>query len=116
MDVIISAPQAGGKTRAAMILATGYLNAPSWNAAQPDVLTIDGPDKMGETPTALADLIQAVKAEVVIFDGAITDAGRLRHAIEGVKIYRQRAPLRNSLLAIYCEQHGTNAVVLQFPK
>lgn len=114
MDVIISAPQGGGKTRAAMVLATGYLNAPSWNHIATSVLTIDSPDKLGDSPGTLADLIEASKAEVVIFDGSITSPKNLQHAVRAVQRYRNRCIHPDALLAIYIEQHGARAVSLQF--
>lgn len=117
MDVIISAPQGGGKTTAAMHLATGYLNATSWNTARPNVLIFDVGPLATLTPEQIADTIRVSSAPVVMFDGSITSNADFLVAIQAVKLARNaqdKAPYTRDLLAIYCEQHGTGAVVLQF--
>lgn len=106
MNVIISAKQGAGKTTAARILATGYLNATSWNAAEKETLVVT----MMNSGYVEDDIIQAIldyKCRVIVFDGCLTSARNLFTALNSVQVYREKHETKDTarpLLAIFIEQ------------
>jgi len=108
MDIIISAPQGAGKSELARKIASIYLDLPLRNLIE----TIN--KFPSESYQVVGDYIKHTGAEVVIFDGCLTDPEKLGLAIAAVKHYRRRYQSVHPLLAIYIEQQGgAPAVVMQ---
>lgn len=104
MNVIISAPQGGGKTTTAQKLITTFFNAASWSRIRREVLEVVS---LHGDPATLANTMHARKASAVLFDGCITNDKDLEKAQTAVKMYVSscdKTELPNRFIAVYCQQ------------